>query len=374
MPISAVDCVQPALQHTRQQLFSRFRWGQWSRLALVGILAAELHVASCNFGNFGGSWPKLPHKNPGELLPSSSVRFGLPQFNPAHLPEHLGELLGLIVIAILAAMVLSFVFLYLNSVFRFILFDAVLRRECSIREGWQKWRRAGGRFFAWQIVLQIAVWLFLLVAVVVPVALAFAAGWISNPQEHIVPLVLGAVLLIAVAGLFLLAMLVVQTLARDFLVPIMALEDVDFADGWHALRAKIRVEKGRFAVYLLLKLVLAMAAAILFSILAVIPALAVVIPGVAAVVAGHAAGMGWNVTTVSLAIILGSVLIFLLLYLIALVCVPGTVFFPAYGLHFLAARYPRLDGLLNPLPPAQEPPAPPPWEAPPLPPSTEPIG
>jgi hypothetical protein len=90
--------------------------------------------------------------------------------------------------------------------------------------------------------------------------------------------------------------------------------------------------------------------------------------------------MGWSVATISLAIILGTLLALLLVYLIALVCVPATVFFPAYALHFFAARYPTLDALLNPaptvpapvLPPAPE--SPPPFEAPPLPPSAEPIG
>ena len=75
MPISAVDCVQPALQHTREQVFTRFRFGQWSRLALVGILAAELHVGGCGFGNLGSGWPHTPHKNQSDLLPSSSVPF-----------------------------------------------------------------------------------------------------------------------------------------------------------------------------------------------------------------------------------------------------------------------------------------------------------
>ena len=57
MPVSAVDCVQPAIQHTREQLFSRFRIGQWSRLALVGILAAEMHASGCNF-EISGTWAR----------------------------------------------------------------------------------------------------------------------------------------------------------------------------------------------------------------------------------------------------------------------------------------------------------------------------
>jgi hypothetical protein len=173
---------------------------------------------------------------------------------------------------------------------------------------------------------------------------------------------------------------VIQALAKDFLVPIMALENLDFADGWRRLLAMIGLEKGRFAIYLLLKLVLAIAAGILFTIAAIVPALVVLIPGVIAVVAGRAAGMGWNATTISLAIIFGSLLLLLLIYLVALVSVPATVFFPAYAIHFFASRYPTLDALLNPapMPPAPEslpvPPSPPPFQAPPLPPSAEPIG
>jgi len=312
----------------------------------------------------------------------SSLPAGFPRFNPAHIPEHLGQFLGLIVVAISALIVLSVVFLYINSVFRFILFDSVLRRECSIGGGWSKWHRAVGRFFLWQIVFQIAVWLFLALLVGVPLALAFAAGWMTDLRQHLGRLVIGGILLVGVFVVFALAAAVVQVLAKDFLVPLMALENLDFADGWHRLLGMIGREKGRYAVYLLLKLVLAIAAGILFSIIAIIPVLFVVVPAVIAMVAGSAAGMGWNVTTISLAIIFGTVLFFLLIYLVALVCVPATVFFPAYAMYFLAARYPTLDALLHPAPvpapPAPEmppvPESPPPFEPPPLPPSAEPIG
>jgi len=207
-----------------------------------------------------------------------------------------------------------------------------------------------------------------------------AAGWTTEPRHHIGRLIVGVILLVGLIVVFALTAAVVQVLAKDFLVPIMALEDLDFADGWHRLLAMIRPEKGRYAVYLLLKLVLSIAAAILFGIIALIPALFIFVPAAAVVIAGHIAGMGWNVTTISVAIIFGTLLLLLLIYLIALVSVPATVFFPAYALHFLAARYPNLDALLHPAPaaPAPElppvPESPPPFEAPPLPPSAEPIG
>ncbi|MGO9403344.1 MAG: hypothetical protein ACLPVW_07725 [Terriglobales bacterium] len=382
MPVSAVDCVQPALQHTREQLFTHFRWGQWSRLALVGILAAELHVGGCNFGNLGGNWPRVPKTNRGEFLPSSTLPHGFPPFTPGQISEHIAQFIGLIVLGILVLFVLMVVFMYINSVFRFILFDSVLRRECSISQGWGRWHRAGRRYFLWQIVFLISTWLFLGILIGLPLALAFAAGWMRDLREHVGRLIIGGLLLLGLFIVFALAAAVVQALAKDFLVPVMALEDLDFADGWHRLLAMIGREKGRYAVYLLLKLVLSIAAAILFTIIAIAPVLLVVIPAVVAVIAAHAAGLGWSVATVSLAIIFGTVLLFVLIYLIALVCVPATVFFPAYAIHFLAARYPALDALLHPAPPIPPPaPAtppvpesPPPFQPPPLPPSAEPIG
>ena len=386
LPTSAVDCVQPALQHTRFQLFTHFRWGQWSRLALVGILAAEVHVGGCGFGNMGGRFPQTPHKTGNGFRAFSRLFTGASPFDwlprtPGQLPHHIGQFVGLILIGVFVLMLLSLAFLYINSVFRFILFDSVVRRECSISQGWRKWHSAGSRFFLWQIVFQISVLLFFCVVIGAPVALALAAGWATDLRQHVARLIVGVICAAGLSLAFLVVVAVVQVLAKDFLVPIMALEGLDFADGWQRLLVILRREQEgkRFAVYLLLKLVLSIAAGIVFTILAVVPALFVAVPAVVAVLAGKAAGLGWNVSTISLTIIFGSVLILLLIYLVALVSVPATVFFPAYGLYFFAARYPHLDVLLNPapvpVPPLPTAPhSPPPFEAPPLPTAAEPVG
>jgi len=364
-----VDCVQPAIQHTREQLFRPFRFAQWARLALVGFLAAELHTSGCNFNGF--NFPASSHPRRDNPLPSTLAPF--PHIDPARI----AEFAALIVVAAIVVVVLFFIFLYLNSVFRFILFDSVLKKRCAIGEGWSRWHRAGRRYFLWQIVLMIAQGLVMGVLIGVPLAFAAILGWFSNAREHLARTLLGIVFLVGVFALCLLVAVIVQILAKDFLVPIMALEDVDFADGWSRLTALIRPEPGRYLVYLLLKFVLAIAAAIIFGILTLIPILALVVPAALAVFAGYKAGLGWNVTTVSIAVVFGSILFAVLLYAVALISVPATVFFPAYSIYFLASRYPKLDALLNPPSPAQElPPAvgPPPPEPPPLPPSPAPIG
>jgi hypothetical protein len=367
LPLSAVDCVQPALQHTRDQLFRPFRFGQWTRLALVGFLAAELHTSGCNFNSF--NFP-VPQQRRGQEFVSAPF----PHIDPARV----AEFAGLIVAIMVLAFILFFVFLYLNSVFRFILFDSVIKKRCSISEGWSRWHRTGRRYFVWQLVFLITEFLAVGVLIGVPLACAGLLGWFRNIDQHIGRTVLGAILLIGLFLIFVLVAAAVQLLAKDFLVPIMALEQVDFADGWSRLLALIRPEPGRYAIYLLLKIVLALAAAILFGIITIIPILALVVPAVLAVFAGYKAGLGWNVATVSVAIICGTMLFSVLLYLVALVSVPATVFFPAFSIYFFAARYPRLNALLNPTPPTPElppvPESPPPFEAPPLPPTPEPLG
>jgi hypothetical protein len=363
--VSAIDCVQPAIRHVREQLFARFRWGQWSRLALVGILAAELHAGGCNFGR-AFSRVSQSQKNGHDI----------PVFHPPHIdPARIAQFLGLFLFAILIVIVLGFVLLYVNSVFRFILFDSVLRRECSISEGWRRWHHTGGRFFLWQLVFQISAGLLLVFLIGVPLALAGASGWITNPMEHLGRLAGGVILLIGAVLIFALVVGSVQVLARDFLVPIMAIEGVDFADGWSRLLALIRPEPGQYVVYLLLKLVLAILAAILFGIISIIPILTIAVPVVVAVLAGKSAGLVWSVTTISMAVILGTMLLLGLIYLIALVSAPAIVFFPAFSIYFFASRYPNLNMLLNPspvMPPPESPPLP--LMPPPLPPSPEPIG
>jgi hypothetical protein len=285
----------------------------------------------------------------------------------------------LIAAVLILAFILFFLFLYISSVFRFILFESVLTKRCSIGEGWQRWHGTGRRFFLWQIVFLIATWLFLGFLIGIPIAVAAAAGWWANPARHLGPVIGGAILLFGLLILFALAAAAVHALAKDFLVPVMALEGLDFADGWSRLLAMMRPEFGKYVVYLLMKLVLSIAAGILFSIIAIIPALAVIVPAAILVFVGKAAGMGWNVTTISLAVIVGTVFLLILIYLIALVSVPATVFFPAYSIYFFASRYPNLDALLHPAPPVAPefptavPESPPP-EPPPLPPSPEPIG
>jgi hypothetical protein len=352
LPISAVDAINPAFRHTKQQLLHPFRAAEWAKLAFVGFLAGELSTGGCN----GSSFQIPGHPRGGQPLP-------LPHINNLLLYA------SLIALLIVVAVVLWIVFLYVSSVMRFILFDSVIAKRCDIRRGWARRHGAGLRYFVWQLLFILVIFVGLTVLVGIPAAFALAAGWLKDSQRHMLPLILGGIFLFfAVMGLILLS-LVVHVLSKDFVVPEMALENISAFEGWRRLMPMLRSEKGSYAGYLGMKIVMAVAASVAVGILTVVVVLILLIPvggfGVVAVILGKTAGLSWNLYTITLAVVLGCIVVAVVLYVMALISVPTIVFFPAYSIYFFASRYPVLNALLRPPPiaipvPPLAPPLPPP--------------
>lgn len=365
MTFSAVDAIYPAIEHTKKQLFQPFRFGQWTRLALVGLLAGELGSSGgCNRNNFNFN------QHPGAHRFMDS---GWPGIDPA-------LLVGLITVLVVAGLVLGIVLMYISSVMRFILFDSVMAKECHIRQGWSRRQGPGLRYFLWKLAYLVVMLGGLTVVVGIPAAFAFAAGWFKEPKEHLVPLVLGGIVVFFAVLIFVLALAVIFVLTKDFVIPQMALEEIGAIEGWRRLWGMIKAEKGGYAAYLGMKIVMAIGAGIVVFIATMILALIIVIPtallSILAIVTGKTAGLTWNAYTITLAVVVGCVLLAFFLYVIALISVPVIVFFPAYSIYFFAARYPALSSALYP-PSAPIVPQVPPEAAlppPPLPPTPEPIG
>jgi hypothetical protein len=355
LPSSAVDVVSPAIEHTKQQLFKPFRFGQWTRLALVGLIAGELGSGGgCN-SNF--QIPQIPHQSQGteHFLRSG---FSFPTMAP-------GALAALIATLIVAGIVLLVILLYLNSMMRFVLFDSVVQRECRIGESWRRRTRPGFRYFLWQIGFMLFTWLVMVVIFGIPAIVAFSLGWFKNPGDHLAGLILGGIALFFLLFAFFVVIITVAVMTKDFVVPQMALEDIGAVEAWRRLLDMMNAEKWSYAGYIGMKIVLAIAAGILVGIVSFIATLILLIPfgglGAIAILAGKAAGMGWNIVTIGIAVTVGLILLVIILYVVSLISVPVVIFFPAYALYFFAARYPRLQGVLYipPVLPQQPPPLPP---------------
>lgn len=343
MPITAVDSITPALEHTKQQLFKPFRIAQWTKLAFVGLLAGELGSNGCNRSNF--HFPSHAGTSPHTGFPHSLASLGI---DPA--------VIAAIVAGIVAALAIGIILTYVSSVMRFVLFDSIIARECNIRLSWSRRLGPGWRYFVWKVGYVLLTLAGIVVVIGIPSAVAFARGWFKEPKEHLFPLLLGGVALFCLFFVFALATAVIFVLTKDFVIPQMALENIDVMEGWRRLWPMMQADMLAYAGYIGMKIVLAVVAGILIAIAAVILGLFFAIPtaglGILAILTGKAAGLTWNVETITLAVAVGCILLAIFLYLVSLISVPAIVFFPAYSIYFFAARYPRLAAVLYPAPSA----------------------
>ena len=135
------------------------------------------------------------------------------------------------------------------------------------------------------------------------------------------------------------ATLVASLAVRDWVVPLMAIENIGVLEGWRRLWAMVNVNKSAYILFVVMKALLALGSTIFFTILYVIVALtaflAVLFPGIIAALVGQAAGFTWSPATIALVSVVGGIVIVVVLYFMALIYTPAMVFFPGVRASFL---------------------------------------
>lgn len=346
--LSAIDAISPAFDRVRRQLFQPFRLAFWARMALVALATGEFYSSS--------SWSGLRF-----TLPSARRNPGydfLGRVRPHW--EYLKPYLPWIVLVVLLIFVALVLWVYISSVFRFILFDTVLTDRCAIKAQWRQWRSRGRSFFLWRVCLGLGVSAAIGISVGAGVLALVAAGALKNPRQHIAFLVLGGM----AAFLFLTCLIILAALialfARDFVVPVMALENVGIIDGWRRVIALLSADKKAYVGYVLMKIVLVVGSTILFGILTLIAVLLFLIPisiaGAGLYFFARSAGLLTSFPAIAVAVILAAAALEVIFYASGFISAPAMMFFQAYVIHFLGARYPVLGARIS-APPA--PPVPP---------------
>jgi hypothetical protein len=270
----------------------------------------------------------------------------------------------IVAISLLIALgfVIGLIFLYISSRMRFVLFDAVVAGECRIRQSWNRRGEPAFRYFLWQIGYTFIGLLIGGLIIGVPILLALRVGLFQNPTSHLAVLILGGTVIFFAGLVWFVVFASGVVLTKDFVVPQMALENVSATVGWRRLWEMMKAEKGGYAGYIGMKVVLAIAAGIILGIIGLLVLLVLLIPvggfGIFAVLGGRAAGLTWNPLTIALAIVCGLLILLGLIFISAMLSVPAIVFFPAYSIYFFADRYAPLRAAMvsagplpeNPLP------------------------
>jgi hypothetical protein len=217
------------------------------------------------------------------------------------------------------------------------------------------------RYFIASLIIGL-IFLFVLVLVALPFVFGFIRLYQSSQAGG--PYNVGGFFLLffplfGIIICFCLLAYAVNAVMHDFILPHMALENMRFTEAWAAVRPRIGAEKGSFALYLLMRLILPMAAYIALFIVMIIPLLIVI--GVLALgIAGldpsltDATGVSALILTV-LQVLLGLIGIAFVLLLGFGLGGPIATWIRNYALLFYGGRYQALGDLLyppSPLPPA----------------------
>lgn len=339
------------MNRTIGQLFKPFRLGRWLRLAVVCFLTGEL--------TGGGGWS-------GVNVPTGRQSGGgsshLADSAPAFDVRFLLQYLPWILLVVFALVMLLLLMIYISSVYRFILFESVVYDRCELGEGWRRWQQQGSSFFLWQISYSLATMAVFAAVIGGPILLAWAAGLFSEPKRHLFALILGALAVFLLFVGVLLASILGSVLAKDFVVPVMALENLGVLEGWRRVLPMLGAEKGAYTLYILMKMLLAIGAALAFGIIDFLVLLMMLVPtailAVVVVLLAKAAELTWTPVTIIAAISGGVVIFGLIFFVVSLVSAPPMVFFQAYTLHFFGSRYPRLEEQLSLASPGAAPAAP----------------
>src|SRR5215472_6877296 len=345
--LSPVDAVAPAFRRVDFILLHPFRLRTWLKMGLIGWLGGGLVTVGMNL-KF-----QAPHF-PVEQLPTDPWKDINQAIHDAVRSIHFAQFAGfmaLLMIVLALALVFSLIFTYLSSRFRFILFDTVVSGEVQVGRGWYGFSDQGTRYFGFWLIYRLLSWAAAGFIVGLPVWQAYKRGLFEGNQ----PLseFLGLLASVALGLLaFALVSAIITTLVKDFVMPLMALDDLPVGAAFSQMWRYVTAEPGPWAGYFGLKFVLAIATGIglgvvgvlaylaLFAVLA-IPAAALIAVGVLVMKASMAVGTVIFVLT-GLGVVAASSCLFLCL------AAPVSVFFAAYAFYFFGGRYPKLGELLWP--------------------------
>ena len=333
-PLAATRALTAAFNDTVDLLTKPLDAGRWLKLSIL-----------CLF--LGGGTPSAAFNWSLGSLPGDIGLHRLMGQARAMVAEHV----WLIAVVSVAALALLLALLYIRSVFRFVLVDAILKREVRFRLSLRETRRAGRSYFRWLLAAVVAITVALLGggALAYPYLRSAVAGGMRSPAFWVM-----LVGILAVDVLIGLAVALIIVLTDDFVVPIMYAEGVPLLAAWRKLRPKLSAEPGAFAAYVFLRFCVAVAASVitLFLLFPLLLGLfsGAIVTGALAVLGLHFLGYAWswNPVSISLTSAALAVLVSLTLVLLSVVGMPAQVLIQDFGIRFIASRCPSVESVLPP--------------------------
>jgi hypothetical protein len=329
--LSPIESLSRAWHGTLRLLFLPFDRRRWISLSIVCLfLGGGTSTAAFQWGF--GALPFDLHAH--ELL--------------FHIQFTMAQHTSLIVLAVILSLGVVLSLIYIRCVLRFVLIDAVVRHDVTVRTAWRTLESSGRSYFLWLLAVVGAV------VVTVGAAAIVSFRFISFVREADYPEWLPSLLLVtelmAVVGVGLLVAIII-TLTDDLVAPLIYAEHFSVPSAWRVVWKMARHDFGTFLVYIILRFSVGMGISIavlfvLFPILMGLSSVAIVTAALV-VLALRVVGLtwAWNPVTFVLGALALSIFTSLLFALLSVVGMPGQVYLQDYGVRFIASRVPSLEAL-----------------------------
>lgn len=265
----------------------------------------------------------------------------------------MAEHASLIVLAVVLSLGILLSLIYVRCVLRFVLIDAVIRRQVAMGEAWKSLEFQGRAYFGWLLAVVGVVLVGVCAAVLTTLRYLNVIRDAGYP-EWLTSLLLAMELLTVVSVGLLLAITIMLT--DDLVAPLVYAERISLPAAWRVFWVMARRDSGSFSIYLVLRLAVGMGISIavlivLFPVLMGLSSGALVIAALV-ILALRAVGLVWvwNPVTMILGAAALSLFTALLFALLSVIGMPGQIYLQNYGVRFMASRVPSLGVLCRDTP------------------------
>jgi hypothetical protein len=255
MPAMVISVTEPigwAIERTKRILFQPFDLGKWFTLGFCAFLA-QLGQG----GGGGGGGSNWTGGGPQDLDLREMTRW---------VNENFTLVVAIGVCALVLLLAISALFLWLGSRGEFMFLDGVAKNRGAVREPWARFRSAGNRLFAFRFLLAVIV---ILTWAIAAVAMALVV-WPNLERGPLSDVSWGSlVLIVGLAMLPTLAIVAVEWLLHNFVIPTMYLRGGGVMGAWRITMSEVITGRsGTIFLYFLMRVVLAIVVGILAVLLA----------------------------------------------------------------------------------------------------------
>lgn len=329
--LSATDALSPAWESTLHLLFRPFNRRRWITLSIVCIfLGGGTSTAAFQWGF--GALPFDFHAQ--EFLARTQLVVG----------EHI----SLIVLAVVVGIGFVLSLIYVRCVLRFVLIEAVIKRDLAMLQAWKSLEAFGRFYFLWLIALVGS--LTVAVGAAAIASLRFLGFLRDSGSPEWLVTVLLVVELVSVVGIGLLIAVII-TLTDDLVAPLMYSERLSLPAAWRVFWNLMRRDSATYFLYVVLRLAVGMgisvgALIVLFPVLMGLSSGALISAAVV-ILALRVVGLAWVWNPVTIVLGVFALIIFtsLLFSVMSVIGMPGQVYLQNYGVRFIASRVPSLGAL-----------------------------